>query len=83
MSENEIAVPESFYKTIINPKDTTSISFVISNFITINLEDFNPRDYVFSIDEIEDITGINFLHNMPLDYQTKIESSKNTSHWFD
>lgn len=82
--DNKITIPESVWKVIvilpvgdndinrINQK-TRTIAVNIPNKQSIGN---NWRDYRISIDALEDITGYNFLSNLPILIQNIIEKRK-------
>ena len=63
---NNVAVPSHLYKIVIDPKKQQTIAFLFPN------EKLDPKtmeQYIVSISEIEDYTGINFSPALPVQLQ--------------
>jgi len=76
-----VAVPTHFFKIVVdakNPNSVDTLAFLLPN------KDLNGHDYsecLVSIDEIEQMTGLDFLSALPQDIQDKVESSKAIKVW--
>ena len=81
IGENEVAVPDEFYKVILDVTDPEikAIAFIIPNEVSNN----QIGDYAVSINEVEAITRIDFFHELFEDEQMEeeIEGSYNLSLW--
>lgn len=79
IGENRVAVPEYFYKVIASPYGNRpkGIAFIMPN------EDIdNPLyTYAVTIDSVENITGIDFLYNLPDSLENYIESNTQPKDW--
>jgi endonuclease G len=76
-----VAVPTYFFKIIVdaNNKDNiTALAFLMPN---KDLRGHDLNEFLVSIDEIEKLTGLDFLSALPPDQQEKIESTKAESIW--
>ena len=77
--QSNITIPESFYKIVYDfsmKGKEKMIGFVISQ------DDHGDFfDYAVSVDEIEELTGIDFFHNLPKASQAELESQINLSAW--
>ena len=73
---NRVSVPDMFYKIILDIKgsDKKAIAFLMPN----ERSEKRIKEYAVSIDEIEDLVGINFFADF-LDPQLEIELEKNSS----
>lgn len=74
-----IAVPLAFYKVILRATETswTSIGFVFQN-----ESGHKPLlTYIHTVNEIEDLTGIDFFYNLPDDIEEKVESEYDLNYW--
>ena len=73
-----VFVPESIYKIVIDPQPTPeAISFLVPNQdIELDIE-----NYIVSIDRIEEITSLDFLHKIENILEEKIESTVNKQKW--
>lgn len=74
---NEIAVPTHFYKIIVSCTETggnlDAIAFILPN--KKNPNSMLPK-FIISIDEIEKMTGLDFLHELDDQTENKIEAMK-------
>lgn len=77
--KNYIAVPRRYYKVVLNYVDDNpiAIGFIMKN------EDSKSHlsNYVVPIDEIENITGIDFFSELPDDIEDELESKINLTDW--
>lgn len=78
-----VAVPTHFYKIILHIRDDgkfDSISFMLPhNNKTIKNRDKYLTSRIVTVDEIEQLTGIDFFPDMPNSRQNTLESTKATS----
>lgn len=78
MGQNKVAIPDGFFKVVLcmegNPK---AIGFVYGN----NNDKHKMEDAVYSIDEIEKLTGIDFFPQLPNDIEDDIESQSSLNAW--
>ncbi|HIM96925.1 MAG TPA: DNA/RNA non-specific endonuclease [Gammaproteobacteria bacterium] len=74
-----VAVPEQLYKIIMDVKTNNAIAFLIP------ANDKNSGDrlasYIASIDDIEDVTGLDFFFELDDGLESAIESYKEESPW--
>ena len=75
---NKIPIPDAFFKVILcisgNPK---ALGFIFPN----NGTNHNLHDSVLPVDEVEDLTGIDFFTELPNDMEDKIEAYSNLEDW--
>ena len=79
IGENEVAVPKQFYKVILdyNPPELKAIGFIIPHEQrTVSLGVF-----AYTIDEVEEITGINFFHALEDRLEESLESTIDLALW--
>lgn len=76
---HRIAVPASFYKVFLRwtKKGWTSIGFVMPN----KAGNKPLMTYMHSVDEIEQLTGIDFFYNLPDSVENRIESDYTIADW--
>lgn len=74
IGKNKVAVPDSFYKIIVQPEEKHTISFIIPN----ELSNRHLESYIVSIDDVEKVTNLDF-YNGVLD--EKIESQIKIGNW--
>lgn len=77
IGSNKVAIPTYFYKIAVSCTEAggnlDSIAFILPN--QSNPDDMLPQ-FITSIDEIERVTGLNFMANLDLDTQSKLEAKK-------
>jgi endonuclease G, mitochondrial len=74
---NHIAVPDSFYKVILDLKHHQGIGFVLRNEgSTLPLNSFE-----ITIDSVESLTGIHFFPALPDDLKKKLEATIDPAKW--
>ena len=72
-----VSVPDYFYKIIFDTYECKMIGFVMPNKkITLELQ-----SYVKTIDEIEELTGIDFFYDLEDHLEDELESSVNINTW--
>ena len=77
--ENDISVPENYYKVILDYKEPELKAI---GFILPNKKIKQPlQNFVFTVDDIEELTGINFFHNLPDDIEERLESRAEAKKW--
>ena len=74
IGKNDVAVPDAFYKIILEKGTDKSVSFIIPN----ELSNKHLKEYQVSINDVEEQTGINFFPSL-LDEEA--ESEKEIKYW--
>lgn len=76
IGENKVVIPRAYYKTIFRFKDDaiSGIGFLIDHKKFPN--GTKATDFITSIDSIEEVSGIDFYHQMDSVQQAKIEANK-------
>ncbi|MEM8523364.1 MAG: DNA/RNA non-specific endonuclease [Bacteroidota bacterium] len=80
IGKNKVSVPKSFYKVIldISEPELKGIGFIIPN----ETSEKPLYEYAVSIDEVEELTGINFFPDlMEEELERKLESKVNSRLW--
>lgn len=79
IGDNEVVVPDAFFKAILAPYETTYISaaFVMPN----EPEHHNMRDYTLSVNELEAMLGMDFFPILDDKDEEKIESFVDFKKW--
>lgn len=79
IGEAGVRVPGAFFKVMIAPylDEPRGIGFVYPNMTSPG----NMKDYSMTIDQVEEITGIDFFPNLPDDLETIIESTASFKEW--
>lgn len=78
IGNNRVLIPNGFYKVLLAyDNGYTGIGFYCENVAGKKKLD----TYARSIDEIEEITGIDFFHNLPDDIETEVESTFDWNKW--
>lgn len=72
LGKNKIPIPDAFFKVVMSNRGSgKGIGFVCENHYCGN----NMNDFVVNIDDVEQITGIDFFPALPDDLEEEIESS--------
>lgn len=81
VGEHQIAVPDAFFKVVMRNKgashDAQAIGFIYEN--QSGHHDMNY--YVRSVDEVEEITGLDFFYQLDNKVENKIESHSDLNKW--
>ena len=73
VGENNVAVPDSFYKVVLMYRDGSWRSL---GFVFANKSGNKPLDtYAKSVDEVEKLTGLDFFSILPDDIENEIEKN--------
>ncbi|MBT8254550.1 MAG: DNA/RNA non-specific endonuclease [Flavobacteriaceae bacterium] len=79
IGDEEVAVPEYFYKVIMdyNSGDPKMMAFLMKH------EDSSRPlyEFVVSTDKIEELTGIDFFHELPDNIEDRLEKSDDYKNW--
>lgn len=77
--KNYIAVPQRYYKVLLNYIDDKpiAIGFILKNEDSQN----HLSTFVVSIDEVEKITGIDFFSELPDKLEEELEARKDLTDW--
>ena len=74
---HDIAVPGQFFKVVYAPASNKAIAFVMGN----HKMERSWTNYATTIDEVERLTGIDFLAALPDDVEQTVESKHNIKQW--
>ena len=78
---HQIAIPTAFYKVFLRQKSNkewTAIGFVMPN----QAGRQSLMTYLLSVDEVEQLTNIDFFFNLPDEIENKIEADYQISDWY-
>ena len=78
IGNNNVSVPEEFYKIIYDPRNQKIIAFLMAN----EKLDLPIEKYIVTVDEIESLTGIDFYHQLDDVLEEKLESTILKRQWF-
>ena len=79
IGEEDVDVPRYYYK-IVAKGDVDKLEMI--GFIILGEESSKPlQQFVVSVDEIEEMTGIDFFENLPDDVEAKLESKVEKTSW--
>ena len=78
IGNNNVSVPEKFYKIIYDPRNQKIIAFLMAN----EKLDLPIEKYIVTVDEIESLTGIDFYHQLDDELEEKLESTILKRQWF-
>jgi len=75
---NKVGVPDAFYKVVLcMGKKPKALGFIYPN----NGTHHKIAQYVLSVDEVEEKTGIDFFYNLPDDVENTVEATADISKW--
>ena len=79
IGENGVDIPKKYFKVLLDytEPDIKAIGFIMKN----ESSKSNIIDFATSIDEVENITGLNFFHLLPDTHEENLESRYDTSLW--
>ena len=79
LGSHQIVIPDAFYKVLLTETDS---GYEAIGFIMNNEAGHRPlTTYVKTVDEVEEITGLNFFFLLPKKVERKVESEYNLSVW--
>ena len=75
----KIAVPDAFFKVLLCCKNNTwhAIGFIFSN----QAGHKKLSTYCMTIDQVEELSGIDFFHNLQDDIESEVEATFNLKEW--
>ncbi len=78
MGKNKIGIPDAFFKVVLRlGKNPKALGFIYPN----NGTHHAMKEYVYSVDEVEGITGFDFFHRLPDEMENEIERISNIKEW--
>ena len=79
---NKLIVPKYFFMALLYkaPAGYKAIAFWTENLDEDKSKD-DLRNYVISIDKLEQLTGIDFFCILPDDIETKVEANSDSQYW--
>jgi endonuclease G len=79
IGEEDVSVPDYFYKVLFDVSNDKPrmIAFLVPH----KNSDRPLYEFVVSVDELEELTGIDFFHHLPNDIENKIEKSTDYKSW--
>lgn len=79
IGSNRVAVPNYFYKVVLiyNDKEARSIGFLLPN----KKGEFTLQEYAVTVNDIEDLTHLDFFSNLPNDIEESVEKSIDIALW--
>jgi endonuclease G len=77
---NDIGIPDACYK-VIAWRDAEERLQARGYILTQDDHETNPADYLRSVDDIEQVTGLDFLHELPDDLEADVEAHVPRTMW--
>ncbi len=70
---HRVAVPKAYYKVLLQKRNGIweGIGFILSN----SIQNFDYRDFIVSIDKVEELTRIDFFWQLNDTVENEVESS--------
>jgi len=84
IGENDVAVPTAFFKIVVdmrNQQRPDVIAFLVPHIETVPGPEREVNTYLARINDIEELTGLDFLTNLPENVQEEIESVRAANSW--
>jgi len=82
IGEDQVAVPTHYYKIVLARKTDGTGELEAMAFLIPNREmEEDAADYLVSVDEVEELTGIDFLRALPDSVEDKLEASTAGAVW--
>lgn len=75
IGRGKVAVPNQFFKVIYEPKRNRGIAFVLPN---KNLTGRKIQEFIKSFDDVEELTGLDFIPGVSKARQNRVEKSVST-----
>ena len=75
--KGNIAVPKQYFKVVYAPEKDRAIAFLFDNKKSMS----SWTNHAVTIDEVERVTGIDFLAALPDDVEDVVESKHNIKDW--
>jgi endonuclease G len=74
---NKVSIPLRYYKAVLDVISERAIGFLIRN----NVASGAPKSFALSVDELEEITGLDLFPQLPDQLEQKVESSTDFTKW--
>ena len=84
IGENNVAVPTAFFKIVVDMRNQLNpdiLAFLVPHIETVPGPERRIETYLTSVDRIEELTGLDFLTNLPMNVQENIESIMAMNPW--
>lgn len=83
IGDSEIVIPKYYFMALLAKKNTTynSIAFWFKH--KAHPQPYSLADYALSVKKLEELTGIDFFHNLPDSIEQRVESQINIEDWPD
>lgn len=74
---NKVSIPEYYYKVVLDLKNKKAIAFIMPN------KDikYPISSFAVTINEVEEVTGINFFNQLDDALEEQLESQRNVTDW--
>lgn len=76
-SPNRVSIPEQYFKAAMDFDAKRGIAFLVPHEKLL----YPPEYYAITIDSLEEVTGINFYHNLSDEDENHIETTLNIDEW--
>jgi endonuclease G len=81
IGDNYVAVPTHFYQIVVDANDANNVNVLAFLLPNESLTGRHYSEFLTSVDEIERLTGLNFLEKLPDQIENKIEALIVTEVW--
>ena len=76
-SINGVSIPEKFFKIVVNYEDKKAIAYIMPQ----ETSHYPIEYFATTIEEVEKLTGIDFLANIDDEIEAILETQKDIKHW--
>lgn len=76
-SINGVSIPEQFFKIVVNYEDKKAIAYIMPQ----ETSNYPVEYFATTINEVEELTGIDFLAHIDDQIESDLESQKDVKHW--
>ena len=76
-SINGVSIPEQFFKIVVNYEDMKAIAYIMPQ----ETSNYPVEYFATTIDEVEKLTGIDFLADIDDEKEAVLENQKDIRHW--
>lgn len=81
IGEEEVAVPNYFYKVLLDTDASTNLVKMIAFLVPHEASNQPLYEFVVSVDELEQLTGVDFFPNLSDEVETELERKSDYKSW--
>lgn len=82
LKSSDVKIPEAFFKILVKPSTPQTPAMALAFIFPQNAKaNASLLSFVTTIDEVEERTGIDFLHQLEDEFESKLEASETPEAW--